>query len=311
MIYLDDAIDAVYKCADIFAGDMPVMVVKADAYEALAQLPSAQPELAQDLHNACTDTISRQAAIDALFGLYEYQRDIDPTEAADLVRQGIYLAEKKIDQLPSVQPEVLACGEGELSAQPEITNEEIRFALKQLGAYLSIKIRDKKEGSVPVELLQRIKEIQKYVDNLPSVQPETHDKRTETHACDLIDRQAALDALAKFVPYAICDESTESYTNGLKDAYDLICQLPSAQPDPPWILCSEKMPEEHERVLATHLGGLNPDRQVIEHIYKNGKFTLGWDMDMNMDSPTFGQRYMGKVVAWMPLPKPYKEGDAK
>ena len=35
------AIDAVYKCSDIFAGDMPVMVVKADAYEALAQLPSA------------------------------------------------------------------------------------------------------------------------------------------------------------------------------------------------------------------------------------------------------------------------------
>ena len=53
-----------------------------------------------------SDYISRQAAIDALFGLYEYQRDIDPTEAADLVRQGIYLAEKKIDQLPSVQPDL-------------------------------------------------------------------------------------------------------------------------------------------------------------------------------------------------------------
>lgn len=51
------------------------------------------------------DTISRRAAIDALFELYEYQRDIDPTEAADLVRQGIYLAEKKIEQLPSAQPE--------------------------------------------------------------------------------------------------------------------------------------------------------------------------------------------------------------
>ena len=38
------AIDAVYKCADIFAGDMPIMVVKADAYEALAQLPTAQPD---------------------------------------------------------------------------------------------------------------------------------------------------------------------------------------------------------------------------------------------------------------------------
>ena len=47
---------------------------------------------------------------------------------------------------------------------------------------------------------------------------------------DLISRQDAIDALAKFVPYAICDESTESYTNGLTDAYNLILQLPSAQP---------------------------------------------------------------------------------
>ena len=46
---------------------------------------------------------------------------------------------------------------------------------------------------------------------------------------DLINRQAAIDALAKFVPYSICDESTESYTNGLTDAYNLICQLPSAE----------------------------------------------------------------------------------
>ena len=52
---------------------------------------------------------------------------------------------------------------------------------------------------------------------------------------ELISRQAAIDALAKFVPYAICDESTESYTNGLTDAYNLILQLPSAQPRGKWI----------------------------------------------------------------------------
>lgn len=57
------------------------------------------------------DFISRKATIDALFELYEYQRDIDPTEAADLVRQGIYLAEKKIEQLPSAQPEIIHCKE--------------------------------------------------------------------------------------------------------------------------------------------------------------------------------------------------------
>ena len=98
--------------------------------EALRELPSAQSEpsqaardIATILENekdmrvikknaeseSCVDTISRKAAIDALFELYEYQRDIDPTEAADLVRQGIYLAEKKIEQLPSAQPELIRC----------------------------------------------------------------------------------------------------------------------------------------------------------------------------------------------------------
>ena len=52
-----------------------------------------------------SDLISKSDAIDALFELYEYQRYIDPTEAADRVRQGVYLAEKKIEQLPSVQPD--------------------------------------------------------------------------------------------------------------------------------------------------------------------------------------------------------------
>ena len=31
--------------------------------------------------------------------------------------------------------------------------------------------------------------------NMPSAQPETHDKRTETHACDLISRKSAIDAI--------------------------------------------------------------------------------------------------------------------
>lgn len=48
---------------------------------------------------------------------------------------------------------------------------------------------------------------------------------------DLISRQAAIDALAKLVPYAICDQSTEAYTDGLTDAYNLIYQLPPVQPE--------------------------------------------------------------------------------
>ena len=55
------------------------------------------------------DPIERQDAIDELYELYEYMRVIDPTEAADLVRQGIFLAEKKIENMPSAQPEIVRC----------------------------------------------------------------------------------------------------------------------------------------------------------------------------------------------------------
>lgn len=47
------------------------------------------------------DTISRQAALDELWKLRRAQQMMDATQAADLVMQGIFLAEKKIENLPS------------------------------------------------------------------------------------------------------------------------------------------------------------------------------------------------------------------
>lgn len=73
-----------------------------------------------------------------------------------------------------------------------------------------------------------------------------------------------------------------------------------------WIACEDRLPKDGQKVLATHEGGLNPERQVIEHIFKDGQFILNWDMDTEIGSPTFGQRYMGKVIAWMPKPEPYR-----
>lgn len=72
--------------------------------EDIKHLPSAQPDVTD---TNVGDLISRQAAINALYELYEYMRMIDPTEAADLVRQGVFLAEQKIENLPSAQPERL------------------------------------------------------------------------------------------------------------------------------------------------------------------------------------------------------------
>lgn len=39
------AIDAIYKCTDIYVNNLPPMIDKAEAYKALSDLPSAQPEI--------------------------------------------------------------------------------------------------------------------------------------------------------------------------------------------------------------------------------------------------------------------------
>ena len=62
------------------------------------------------------DLIDRQAAIDAIKGLLDSMLETDTI--------GFYEIENVLFEVPSAQPEVLACGEGELSAQPEQTDCE-------------------------------------------------------------------------------------------------------------------------------------------------------------------------------------------
>ena len=72
------------------------------------------------------DLISRQVAIDAILAvtgnssvreLYEH---VQEHGLSDMWSGGVNAAIDIIIAVPSVQPEVLACGEGELIAQPEI-----------------------------------------------------------------------------------------------------------------------------------------------------------------------------------------------
>lgn len=73
-----------------------------------------------------------------------------------------------------------------------------------------------------------------------------------------------------------------------------------------WIPVEEKSPNEGERVLCTHESKFGADRQVIEHIYINGRFVDNWILDMDKNSSTFGEYLIGDVVAWTAIPEPYK-----
>lgn len=76
-----------------------------------------------------------------------------------------------------------------------------------------------------------------------------------------------------------------------------------------WIPISKRLPESETWVLTTHKSGLNSGKQIIVHYFKDGEFLYNWDMDNDFNSPTFGQRYMGDIIAWMPYPDIFNEDD--
>lgn len=124
--------------------------------------------------------------------------------------------------------------------------------------------------------------------SLPSGE-QTHTVRSETHACDLISRQAAIDEIARWIGY-LDDDMIGRIQLGLK-------RLSSEEPKTEWIPCSERLPREEEQddelgvlvTLGNGYSGLQCDWYHNDHWYD-------WD---------------GFVVAWMPLPPVYQEEDNK
>ena len=79
----------------MFEGEDTLYFDANDVGSVLASLPSAQPELAQNLHNACTDLISRHAAIGVTWEEPSYT---DPMNVLTEVRD-------RIKALPPAQPD--------------------------------------------------------------------------------------------------------------------------------------------------------------------------------------------------------------
>lgn len=142
---------------------------------------------------------------------------------------------------------------------------------------------------------------------------ERTEKRTETHACDCISREAAIDQLR------------QSYN--LLDAEQRLEDLPSAQPTDAdiqkmqdieqamldkayecgkqdavqWIPCKERLPESSSDDLEypTVIICCDDGTVTLACYYES---TKEWGCGENFDSKCFPS-------AWMPLPEPYREDD--
>ena len=114
---------------------------------------------------------------------------------------------------------------------------------------------------------------------------------------DLISRQAAIDWLKNE-----WDGMVTSVFKGIEN-------LPSAQQ---WIPCSERLPEEDfwngrgrqfsYHVLVTIVNHENDDEQFTDIAQTvDGIWRLSHDVDGDCSLPNWCE-----VIAWMPLPEPYK-----
>ena len=114
-------------------------------------------------------------------------------------------------------------------------------------------------------------------------------------------------------------KSIEDYINGKKTLGQCIDDTPTAQPEPQWIPCSERLPENIRPVIVTWK---NTDPAsyyqyiVGKHFtgtacYKNGKWYWYSSTTEDMlaeygryDSEEFDEAI--ECIAWMPLPEPWR-----
>ena len=108
------------------------------------------------------------------------------------------------------------------------------------------------------------------------------------------------------MPSAVCDDCIWTVCNYNKVDWD----TPSAEAE--WIPCSERLPEEHEWVGTKQFGTTISDKVHITFDVNGERFVKTLSLQngelSNYEKQTMDTLYKGwKMIAWMPLPEPYRE----
>ena len=87
-----------------------------------------------------------------------------------------------------------------------------------------------------------------------------------------------------------------------KDMLEEINEMPTIEPEPHWIQCSERLPKIGDRVIGTYKNSLFKNGPYVVRIMRREKkYWVGDDEHWFLYE---------NILAWQPLPEPYKEGDS-
>ena len=102
------------------------------------------------------------------------------------------------------------------------------------------------------------------------------------------------------------------YEQALSEIREML-EMPSAQPEQKWILCDERMPEEHEWLGTKKFGTTMSDEVYVTFENSKGESFTKHLHFYNGELSSYDKTHMDvwykdyKPIAWMPLPEPYKD----
>ena len=120
---------------------------------------------------------------------------------------------------------------------------------------------------------------------------------------DLISRQAAIEVIYRALKTPAPDYRKDPFHDSMGLALAMAQSIPSAQPQQRWIPCSKRLPDigEHhvsEPCLVYCDNGAYGFAELEENIFGQ----VGWNCERDDDY----HEPLGTVIAWQPLPEPYK-----
>ena len=118
---------------------------------------------------------------------------------------------------------------------------------------------------------------------------------------DLISRQAAIEAIDRFNVFGYVEEPWEKLSGALQ-------ALPSAQPEQRWIPCSERLPKKPTGSLDffLHDRDVAADEYIVMIAGAKLPTSLYWTGEVWFSPYGIDPECEYTVIAWMPLPEPYK-----